>query len=264
MTRGQAAGVVAVLIALCLSVFAGSSAGQLMSGWVKIGNATFTLGAEYRPERAPADRFVPIELTPSMRIDMKGRALPPRLDVIAVDLDEDFRFEREGLGTCQVARIETAPAKRARKRCRDALVGGGKLEVTVKLGTRRPLVTKGRISVFNGTDDLGRPAVVIHGFVPKPAATTYMAVAEIVQSPVPGHQDRLVLEMPEIAHGQGAVSAFRFKLRKRPSGSRFLTARCSDRRLSIEAVLDFHPEAGYPEGRDFEVSALGPCRVTRG
>lgn len=263
MTGRRAALASIAVAAVCLSALAGIAAAGEVSGYFTLGNARFELGAKYRPDRAPADRYVPIRLKAWMDITTDDGSVPPRMDEVVIDLEKYVRFARRGLGVCEPAEIEFASTKGARKRCHSALVGGGRVSAIVKLEDQRKFTAKGRLSIFNGVDADGDPAVLVHTLASVPLPTTFLIVGELGRSPLAGYRQRITAQIPVVAQGQGSMSSFRIRLKKRPRGKRFFIGRCPKGRVKVQAAFDMHPEPPtYPEGRDFQVNMVGSCLTT--
>jgi hypothetical protein len=253
-----------IALALAMGLGAGQSVAGWISGWFWIGDAKFSLGAEYKPDGFPAQRSVPMKLKSWMRITTDTKSLPPRVDEIVVDIEEGVSIVRKGLGVCKPERIRFATTKGASRACRRALVGRGKVAATVKFPGQPRFRAHGPLLVFNGVDGQGKPAVVMHTLAAVPIPTTFVIVTKLEKSPVPGFGERFAIDVPVIAQGNGVLSSFRVNLAKRPRGKRFLVARCPKGRIKVLADFDLHPEPPkYPEGRDFDVSMVGQCARRR-
>ncbi len=263
MVRRVAASVV-VISALALAAFAGVSLAAGVSGSFPIGNARFEIGATYLPDQVPARRFVPIGVKAWFKTKIDDGSMPPRLDVITVDLEENVRFARRGLGACDPESIRFASTKGARKRCKDAFVGRGSVNAVVQLEDQERFVARGPLLIFNGVDGDGRPAAILHTLAEVPLPTTFVMVAKMEPSPFAGYGTRITVRTPEIAQGQGVLSAFDIRLKKRPGGKRYVLGRCPSGRVKVKTDFDFAPEPPvFPEGRDFHASMAGTCLAKR-
>jgi hypothetical protein len=166
---------------------------------------------------------------------------PPQLDQLILDFDRDGRLSTAGLPTCAPASIEGVGVAAARRRCKNAIVGTGKVGAIVLVEGRWLRVT-GELTLFNGPPEGGLATVVAHA-QPVSLPDEIYVVTIPIERTKGDYRYRATVEVPEIFNGTGVLTRvqakisrrYRFKGRERS----FASALCSDGGLAVHGRLTF-------------------------
>lgn len=199
------------------------------------------LNAAFQPRDLPVHSFAPVQFEGSVDISKPGGGEPPALQQIIVDFDRDGRLDAGGLPTCPVERIAAASVAEARRLCKGAIVGTGKLEALVGLASG-PVPTSSPLTLFNGPRQEGHPTVIVHAQTTVPATQTYAIVVPI-EKRRGLFRYRATVNIPPIAGGLGALTAIDVKVGRRYTAGgvkrSYVAARCSDHILRSQATFTF-------------------------
>lgn len=208
---------------------------------VEVNDLILRADAGYRPHRLPRRQRVPIEFSGFVSFAGKQNRPPPALQRVVIDFDHDGRVNTSGLARCSPHRIETAGTREARRACRRAIVGRGKLRALVLLPGGAVEVHP-TLTVFNGPRVDGHPTAVIHARTEVPVQQTY-AIAVPISRRRGDFRYRAAFDVPPIAGGLGRVTRLQVHLgrRYRAHGKRrsYLSARCSDSIQRIRGHFTF-------------------------
>ena len=176
-----------------------------------------------------------------MAITKPGGGEPPALQQIVLDFDRDGRLDAGGLPTCAPERIAAASVEEARRICKGAIVGTGKIEALVDLASG-PVPTSSPLTLFNGPRRNGNPTVVVHARTTVPATQTYAFVVPIEQRRGE-FRYRATVNIPPLAGGLGAVTDISVKVGRRYTVNgvkrSYVSARCSDHILRSHGAFTF-------------------------
>jgi hypothetical protein len=125
-----------------------------------------SFNGEFAPKRLPRRVPAPVRVTLSGSIAALDGSLP-RLTGIDLAFGARGGLDAAGLPRCPLARLRNATARQALARCRDALVGRGRIDAEVPLSPERPLPVRAGVLAFNGWAR-GGPAVWVHAFSAAP------------------------------------------------------------------------------------------------
>jgi hypothetical protein len=230
---------------LALALLAAAPAAALGSGAVvEVDRLVLRADAHYRPQVLPRHRFAPIVFSGYVSFAGKHGQPPPALERAVVDFDHDGRIAAGGLPRCALARVEGASTAAARRACRTAIVGSGRLEALVMLAGG-PVRVRPTLTVFNGPRRRGRPTAIIHARTEVPFQQTYAIVVPITRHSG-DFRYRAAFDVPPVAAGLGRITRLKFRLGRRyRAGGKprsYLSARCSD---SIQRIRgDFRFDDG--------------------
>jgi hypothetical protein len=241
-------------LALALAALAAASATGAL---VEVNDLVLHADGGFQPQSLPRHRYAPIEFEGHLDIAAKGGGKPTPLRQAVIDFDHDGRLSVAGLPTCAPESIAAASSEEARRICRGAIVGTGRVEALISLanGTVR---ARSPLTVFNGPPLAGRPTVVLHARTTVPGTQTYAILAPIERRPG-RFRYRVTVDFPPIAAGYGAITHIDVEIgrRYRADGrSRsYVSARCSDN------ILETHGRFTFEDGTIIDGSVEKYCRA---
>jgi hypothetical protein len=201
------------------------------------------VNAAFQPRDLPVKKFAPVKFSGFLDVAKPGGGQPPALDQIVLDFDRDGRLDVAGLPTCAPESIAQASVEEARRICRTAIVGTGKIDVLVALPFSGNLVPTGSaLTLFNGPRLEGKPTVVVHAQTTVPATQTYAFTVPIEKRPGE-FRYRVTAAIPPLAGGYGAITKLSVTIGRRyeAGGKRrsYVAARCSDHILRSHGAFTF-------------------------
>lgn len=201
------------------------------------------VNAAFQPRDLPAKSFAPVQFSGFLDVSKPGGGQPPALDQVVVDFDRDGRLDVAGLPTCAPESIAQVSVEEARRICKAAIVGTGKVEVLVALPFSGNLVpTSSPLTLFNGPRQEGKPTVIVHARTTVPATQTYAFTVPIEKRPGE-FRYRAVADIPPLAGGFGAITKISVKIgREYTAGGKkrsYVSARCSDNILRSHGAFTF-------------------------
>lgn len=234
-TLRRAALLCAALIALTLA------GGGARAALVEVEELVLRADGGFQPRHLPRHRFAPIGFHGYVDLAAKGGGPPPSLRRAVIDFDRDGRLTVGGLPICRPSRVEAASTADARRICRRAIVGRGRLEALVSLPSG-PVRIASALTILNGPRQHGRPTALVHARTTVPLTLTYAIVVPI-RKRRGEFRYRAVLNVPPIAAGLGTITRVEVRIgrRYRARGVRrsYVSARCSDGILRTHGRFEF-------------------------
>lgn len=228
-------GAVLALLALTASGAGGVGATVEYEGLVLRANGGFA------PRTLPRHRYAPIEFKGHFNIAERDGSQPPALQRAVIRFDRDGRLGVAGLPTCPAERVASVGTAEARRLCRGAIVGGGRLDALIRLGSGL-FPAHGTLTVFNAPRVDGHPAVLLHARTTVPSVQTYAIVAPIERTRGE-YGYRVTIDLPPIAGGLGSLTHLSASIGRRytAGGKRrsYVAARCSDNILRTRGSFLF-------------------------
>jgi hypothetical protein len=208
---------------------------------VIVGKLVLRADGGFQPTELPRRQRVPIRFQGYATVSTKDNSVPPPLEHVKLEFDRDGKLNTAGLPVCPPGRLEARTAKQARRVCRGAIVGKGKVAATISLLGARFNVTS-PLTLFNGPRVSGNPTVIAHAQTSVPIFQAYVVVAPIERRRGTfGY--RTSFAVPPIAGGAGSLTRVQGKLGRRftHGGKRrsFITARCSNGILQTQGYFRF-------------------------
>ena len=200
--------------------------------------------ASFSPTALSKSEQTPALLRTKMSFGTRDRAYPPALQEFEIEVDRHARLSLKDVPVCHPSGIGEEPL---RKRCRDALIGTGKMETVVHFPQSVPIPVRSEVGIYNaGVKDGTRTLL----------AATYVTVptpSEIVVTIAVEHDSgryglKLVGAVPKIAGGAGSITQLELRLRKS-----VFSATCPDRHLKVRLG------AIFVEGTHLSGSVLSTC-----
>lgn len=209
-----------------IAVVGGPAAAEI----IRLGNIELEIDGGVKPKRLPAKGRAPIKLTIRMDVRTLDRSTPPGLDVIVLDFDRHGTIDTRGLPRCRRSQIENTFTDQARRACRRALVGTGRVAATVDFPDQAPIPAFGPLLAFNGVPKGKHPVILFHMFPSEPIATAIVSEGVISKAPGKTYGKRVRTEIPIIAGGNGSLTGFDVTIKRRweHGGKRrsYVSARC--------------------------------------
>jgi hypothetical protein len=235
----RALSVVAILLFACAlgAAVAGATA------MVETRDVRIEVNAAFQPRDLPVKSFAPVQFSGFLDVSKPGGGQPPALDRIVLDFDRDGRLDVAGLPTCAPESIAQVGVEEARRICKGAIVGTGKIDVLVALPFSGNLVpASSPLTLFNGPRLEGKPTVVVHAQTTIPATQTY-AFTVPIEKRRGEFRYRATADIPPLAGGYGAITKISVTIgrRYRAGGKQrsFVAARCSDHILRSHGAFTF-------------------------
>lgn len=228
-------------MAACLTA-GGTAVALAEPGEIIVGNLVLRADGGFKPEVLPRRKRVPIRFQGYAAIRTKDGSQPPALRHARIDFDRDGKLNPGGLPKCPPGRLEARTSQQARRLCRGAIVGTGRVTAAIELFGARFRV-RSPLTLFNGTRAGGNPTVVAHAQTSVPVFQAYVVVAPIERRGGRTFGYRTSFDVPPIAGGAGSLTRVdaRIGRRFRAAGKRrsYVTARCSNGILQTQGLFRF-------------------------
>jgi hypothetical protein len=215
---------------------------------------------DYKPHALPRHHYAPIEFDGHANVKRQGGGVPAALERATLEFDRDGLLTTRGLPVCRPAQIEAASPAAARKICRRAQVGEGRLGGVIALPVGLAIPAVSPLTLFNGPRVHGRPSVLAH------AQLTVLGIgAETFTILIPierahgEYRYKASVQMPEIAGGYGVITTVRAEIGRRfRSGGKkrsYVSARCT------RGLLQVHGEFDFADGTIMYGEVSKPCTM---
>ena len=236
--------VVAIAIAAAAAVAGGESPIVVRSESVIVridGNVT--------PRALPRHKLAPVAFHASGTIASPGGGHPPALREVVLDTGKAGTIQADLFSSCTLNELEATTTREAERKCRDAIVGRGRVEGEVAFPESTPFAANGPLVLFNGGRHGGKYLLYIHAYVAVPAPTA--VIARSVTTKIHRGEYRLhsVTTVPVVAGGAGSTIGFKFDIDRRG----YLTANCDNGHFSA------YINAKFADDSSLEGSFQRPC-----
>jgi hypothetical protein len=252
----EAFAVLVAVVALATAAFGQSALGTTITA----GNLIVKVDGGVSPKALPKRKLAPITLNVKGAIATRDGIHVPALRVLSIKFDKHGTIFTRGLPTCRVGRITNTLTAQARRACRRALVGGGRVTAEVEFPDSRPVTARGTLLIFNGRPKGRKPVLIQHAYVNYPVAATVITQAVITN--VHGRYGKATtIRVPPLAGGYGSFTSFTAKISKawtyRHRRRHLLLARCANGHFFAHG--DFH----FANGTSLHGTVVKRCRVRR-
>jgi hypothetical protein len=116
------------------------------------------------PRVLPRNRTAPVGIRIEGHVKARSKREAPALTTIELAIVNAADLSRQGLATCDIARIDPASSTQALQACPGAQIGYGRIRALSTLPGTHDLHFNGRVTIFNGRLEDGRPAILLHVF----------------------------------------------------------------------------------------------------
>lgn len=245
--RTRPAGIVLAAALAASTLAAGTAWGEFNGAEVVTGNLILRADGGVVPSALPRSKAAPIALRGRIDLSTKDGSVPPPLRSVTLELDRDGRLATAGLPVCPPARIENAGVAAARRLCKGAIVGTGRVTAVIAFPGEKAYTGGSPLTFFNGPKLDGGPSVVIHAVeptYPRPATILIPVPIERIHRGLYGY--RVKIAIPEIAEGRGSLLGVTFDLHRlfeshgRPAS--YISASCRRGYLTARGALLFGGE----------------------
>ena len=256
MTRIRNHRTMALVIAAALMVVGvAASASALTKITLKAGNIEATFEGGISPTVLPKHDSAGVTLTLNGKMGTTDGSHIAALDTVSLEFDKAGSLNTKGLGTCTQQKIESTTTASAKKACRSAIVGTGKVTANIALPEQPPFPASGPLVVFNASKG-NKQELLLHVYAHVPAATTFVVPVKISKAH-DKYGTKAFIKVPRIVSGAGSVTSFKAKLKKtwnyQGRKQNLLNASCPRSSLSV------HGEFKFIGGTKFDGVLIVPC-----
>jgi hypothetical protein len=221
----RAAAPIAMATIAGMALWAASAVGER----AQTGNIVASLKGDIRPHFLPRTRAVPVSVGVSSDFSTADGSALPQLRTIALGIGGRGKLDHSGLPLCREARIQATTWNGALGECGAALVGRGRMDGEIHVQGQAAFDFHGRMLLFNGRLDDGRPAALADVVSKGPPVSFVIAFVARPRAGAGGTE--LVARLPRAAGGFVRVSHFDLSLgrrfRYRGSPRSYLNASCA-------------------------------------
>lgn len=131
------------------------------------GTLILSLGGRLSPLALPRDHAAPVAVALEGSLRTADGSPLPRVTRVEFGLPRQGILSTHGLPTCSRRKLIVTSDADALARCRSALVGHGRVDLTVKVPHQEPFPVHTRLLAFNARVD-GKQAVLLHAYTSHP------------------------------------------------------------------------------------------------
>jgi hypothetical protein len=175
------------------------------------------LAVETQPGEVEAkfdSRFSPQRLSPrertlvspwvSMRFKPSEYSRVPALEGFEIEEDRHLRLNLEGVPVCRPGNADEPPME---KRCRNAVIGAGKMITVVSFPELTIPPLQDKLTVYNAGLKDGVRTFLLGTTIPVPAPKEIVIVVKVKQSDLGRYGLKLVGSVPKIVGGSGSITS---------------------------------------------------------
>ncbi len=210
--RSNANRKIAGLCALALAV-AAVVATAAIGQTVRAGKLIAKIDGKIKPTKLPKKGTAPITLKLSGSIETADGSHPPALQKLDLDFDKHGHLYTKGLATCTVGQLESTLTSQAKRVCRKAIVGSGRVGAQIAFPEQAPFGASGPLVIFNGKPKGHKPVLIFHVYAHVPAPTTFVTTA-VIRNAKGRYGTNAKVRIPRITNGQGSLTFFRARMSK--------------------------------------------------
>jgi hypothetical protein len=152
------------LAALVGVALAGLTAAATQAEVTTTHDTVITFKTRMFPRVLPRDHAAPVAVSIEGRLRTRKEAEPAPLTELELAIHRAAAVFRRGLPVCPIARIDPANSAKALAVCGRAKIGYGRIEAQSTFPGQPRFSFNGRVVLFNGRLQDGRPAILIHVF----------------------------------------------------------------------------------------------------
>jgi hypothetical protein len=181
------------------------------------------IDARFSPKRLAKREQTPLSQWLSMSFKNSDGTHPPALKGFEIEEDRHLRLNLTGVPACHGLGIQDGVP--LQQKCRESLIGTGRMVVNIQFPEQEPIVTRSRVTVYNSVSN-GTRSLLLATYVTVPTPGNIVITAAVKHSDLGRYGLKLVGSVPKIAGGSGSVTYLAWRLRKNIS-----SATCANRRL---------------------------------
>ncbi len=216
------------------------------------------------PRVLPRNATAPVGIEIEGHLKARKQREPAALTGLELGIHKAAGLFDRGLPVCDVARIDPASTVQAQAACPGAQIGYGRIRAESDFPGTRDFHFNGRVTIFNGRLEDGRPAVLLHVFN-EVLRTSFVFPLTISQRP---GRYRTVLSTHVRIGRWSSITDFRLVLDRSYSyhGQRrsFLNASCPAPQGFSAAISPFVlATLSFADGTESRIPVVGSCKVGR-
>jgi len=199
-----------ICAAALLLVATAATAATIQSGELRI-----TVLAQIKPYKLPRVGTAPIAVFVAGHLQSAKGGIPPQLQRMTIRVNKHGLLQSKGLPVCEVHRIQPASDERALANCGEALIGSGQFWANIVLPDQGAYRTQGRLLIFNGRDESGRPQILAHIYTTHPFASSFVipfSMRRVARGP---YGTELRASLPEALGSWGYLDRIKLTLRRK-------------------------------------------------
>ena len=238
-----------LIVGLAVAITAAIVASAAMAGPVGApvassdGNSQ-AIGAVFGPKKLYKKTFTPgtLEVTTQLTTSSPTGFPSPTTNVV-IDFDKNAKVFSKGVPTCDPAKLQSTSTEVALQQCGNAKIGSGTGQAIISAGGQL-LPAPATVTAFNGKPVGGKTVVLLHTYATTPVQTTLVLTGVVSTYNKEGYGPRLDVEVPLIAGGSGALTAFNVKISKKykykGEPASFISAKCpASKKLKVRSTFTF-------------------------
>jgi hypothetical protein len=242
-----------------------AATGLAASTTIPLPRLVFDPGMTFSPKVLPKRDFVPAHATLFAKVRTTDGTHPSALREVVLDIERDVKVDARDYPACGVGGRGPRDPARARRACRESIIGSGVARFIVSFPERPSVVVESPVTVFNGDAEGGEARLLVHAFSTVPVPVEIVARVAIEKR---AGGIRAVVDIPVIAGGSGSLLDLKFSFGKifTDKGRRLglVEARCPDGKFEVTvSKAVFRNEAGtpgVPAQTILKGSVLVPCK----
>jgi hypothetical protein len=230
----------------------------------KQGDLLASLQGGISPNALPRQSFAPVGVRVAGGVKALNGIRLPQLRTIDVAINRAGRLYDKGLPTCKVRSIQPATEAQARKVCSQAIVGSGRVTVSVRLPSQRDFTVNANLLAFNGPTKHGKKIILAQIYAHNPPGAFVLTFTLSHRKGLYGTV--MSTELPTSAHGWAYLTFFEMTLERRYpyKGKRrsYVSAACSAPKGFTKAIFPFAKASyGFDNGQVLTTTIARTCRV---
>lgn len=207
---------------------------------VTVGNLRITANGNFSPKQLPKNKFAPITLDLSGKIEALDHTHPPAIQEVVIETDKNGAINAKGLSACTSGKLQAQTSAKARAICKSALIGEGMTSVEVEFPEQTPFIAKSEVLAFNGGVRGGTTKVFVHAYLSSPVSAAVVVPVTVSKVHNGRYGLRTVAKIPKIAGGYGSPVSFSLKVGRKftykDKRQSYLLAKCPDGHLNAKGV----------------------------
>jgi hypothetical protein len=228
-------------------------------------DAIISFNSRIFPRVLPRTGSAPVGIQVEGHVRARKGRQPAPMTKLELAIHRAARLSLGGLPVCDIRRIDPATATEALAACRGALIGHGRVRASSRFpGQEKSASFNGRVLLFNGRLEDGRPAILVHVFNSFPPSSF------VVPFTVTHHRGLYgtILTADVRIDRWSSVTAFRLVLDRtfRQDGRRrgFLNAGCPAPHGFDVGISPFvQARLSFADGSRRDIAVVSSCKVGR-
>ncbi len=260
--RGGHRGPLIIVVLTALVVLLGATVGR--AEVTATHNTLISFDSEIFPRILPRHGEAPVGIRIEGHLKARKKSEPAALTKLELGIHEAGSLTHRGLPVCEIAAIDPASTTQALAACPGARIGYGRIRALASFPGTHRFYFNGRVAIFNGRLEDGRPAILLHVFNPTPP-TSFVFPLRILRRK--GHYGTVLSARVRI--GQWSrITDFRLVLKRtyRFRGERrsYISAGCPAPEGFTVGISPFVlATLSFADGTEKKLSVVSSCRVER-